>query len=256
MLDVRTDGPVAWLTLNRPEVGNAFNDELIRRLIDAFDRFDQDPAVRAIVVTGAGKHFSAGGDFKWMLRMKDASPEENSRDTAEAARLWHRIYRSPKPVIARVNGAARGGGVGLVAVCDIAVAVESATFALSEVRIGLIPAIISPFLIRKMNVGTARRLFITGEEFDAAAAMRWGLVSQVVAGAELDSAVHHFVEMILRCGPRAVAAAKSLSADVAEKNLEEARTFTADLLARLRPTPEALEGMSAFLGRRAPAWCK
>src|SRR5579875_79139 len=256
MLEVIREGGIARVVLSRPEVGNAFNSELVARVTEAWNELEGDQSCRVVVVTWAGKHFSAGADLKCMMRMKDASEEENLRDAEATARLFHLIYNSSKAVVARVNGAARAGAVGLIAACDLAVAVERATFGLSEVRIGLAPAVISPFLVRKMGVGVARRLFITGEVFGASEALRWGLVSHVASAAEFDQTLDQLVANLLVCGPQAVAAAKSLSVAIAGMDLAQTERYTASFIARLRRTPEALEGMSAFLEHRDPSWCE
>lgn len=240
MLNVESDGPVRRLTLNRPEVRNAFNEELIARLTEAF----RDLAgVRAVVLTGAGSAFCGGGDLDWMRRAAAKSEAENREDALRLARLYQAICDCPAVVIARVNGAAFGGACGLVAAADVAVAHPTATFAFSEVRLGLVPATISPFVVRKIGPGHARALFTTGEAFGADRALAIGLVHEVAE--DLDAAVEQKLKAVLAAGPEAVAASKLL-AQQTPLDLEAA----ADLLAATRAGDEAREGISAFLEKR------
>jgi methylglutaconyl-CoA hydratase len=254
VLSVSQAGKVATVTLNRPEVRNAFNAELIARLHEAFTALAADDGVRVIVLTGVGEVFSAGADIHWMQESISFTREENIQDARAVAAMWEAIDRCPKPVIARVNGAAFGGGVGLVACADIAVAVEGARFAFSEVRLGIVPATIAPFVLRKIGPSHARALFLTGERFDAARAREIGLVHHVVPAAELDAAVRRQVEMLLQGGPDALAAAKELVQELPGMTPGEQRDYTAAMIADRRTSPEGQEGLSVFLARRSPSW--
>jgi methylglutaconyl-CoA hydratase len=245
----------ATVTLNRPELHNAFDDALIGELTAALERLGQDGRVRAIVLTGAGKSFSAGGDLNWMKRMAGYSFEENLADAGKLAGLMQTLDRLPKPTIARVNGAAFGGGVGLVGACDMAVASANATFCLSEVKLGIIPAAISPYVVRAMGARAARRYWLTAERFDAAQALRIGLVHSVVAPEALDGVVDEWVSALLANGPEAIAACKDLIAAVAARPVDEAMIAdTARRITERRSSAEGREGVGAFLEKRKPSW--
>lgn len=248
---------VARLTMNRPELRNAFNEALIGAVCDAVGRLNAEPNVRAIVLTGAGAAFSAGADLNMMRRAAGYSAVENRDDARRLAHMLHAIYASPKPTIALVNGPAMGGGVGLVAACDIAIAGEDAFFALSEVRLGLVPAVISPFVVQAIGARQARRYFLTGERFDAETARRIGLVHMVAMKAQLEASLDGVIENLLACGPGAVAEAKDLIRAVKSRPITEAvMEDTAERIARLRASPEGKEGVSAFLEKRRPNWVK
>lgn len=236
---------MARLTLSRPEVRNAFNDELIQRLTEAFA--SPDPGVRAIVVAGEGPAFCAGGDLEWMRRAASYTVEENERDALKLANLFQTMLQCPVPILARVHGAAFGGGAGLVAACDVAIAAPEAKFAFSEVKLGLIPATISPFVIAKIGLGHARALFTTGEPFGAEHAQRIGLVHEVTS--DLDAAIDFKLKNILSSGPKAIAEAKRLGVEGAPGLEESARR-----LAEVRAGEEGKEGVAAFLERRAAAF--
>jgi len=255
LIVTRADG-VARVTLNRPEVRNAFNAALIAELDRCFKAMNADSTVRVVVLTGAGAGFSAGADLGWMEEAASFSANENLRDALVLAGMLETIDSCVKPVMGRINGHAMGGGVGLVACCDLVVAVETARFAFTEVRLGLTPATISPFVIRKIGASHARALFATAERFDALRAREIGLVHEVATGAELDATVQRQVDAILRGGPVALAAAKRLVADVPLRAPEEQRTYTAAMIAALRISPEGQEGIHAFLEKRAPGWEK
>jgi methylglutaconyl-CoA hydratase len=255
-LIVETTGLVCRLTLNRPEIHNAFNETLIAELTDAIGALSRDESVRVIVLEGAGKSFCAGADLDWMRRMASYSHEENLEDARALQRMFASIAHCPKPTIAAVHGAAIGGGAGLVAVCDIAVATDSAVFALSEVRLGLVPAVVGPYVLEKVGMGAARALFVSGERFGAAEALRIGLVQHVVSNArgELDAAVDAKVELLVGAGPNAIAAAKQLLRDIARLSADEAAEITAQCIATLRASDEGREGIQAFLDKRPPAF--
>ena len=250
-------GSVAHLVMNRPEVHNAFDDGLIADLTAAIDGLERDDDVRAVVLTGTGSSFSAGADLRWMRGMAAASEEENRLDSLRLATLMRRLQFLAKPTIARVNGAAFGGGVGLVACCDIAIAADDAKFALSEVKLGLVPAVISPYVIAAVGLRPARRLFLTGEVFGAEAALRMGLVHEIVPAAELDGAVDRVTGLLAKGGPVAQGEAKRLALGMGGmtlQHMERIDTENAALIARLRVSPEGQDGLSAFLDKTQPSW--
>jgi methylglutaconyl-CoA hydratase len=249
-----TRGSVVKVILNRPEIHNAFNDSMITELLKVFRKLHEARDVRVVVFTGEGKSFCAGADLNWMKRVKDYSFEENLRESLDISELMYSIYSLPLPTIARVNGAAVGGGMGFVATCDIAVAASDARFSLSEVKLGLVPACISPYVIRKAGEGACREFMLTGERLTAEKAMRLGLVNEVVKPAELDNAVSGFVERLISSGPNAIAICKELLRKVPAMSLDEAKKMTADAIANLRVSDEGQEGMRAFLEKRKPRW--
>ena len=244
----------ATVTLNRPEAHNAFDDSTIRRLGDTFEGIRGQSDVRVVVLAGRGKSFSAGGDLNWMRRMAAMTEEENLADALVLARLMRGLDELPVPTIARVHGAAMGGGVGLASCCDVVVAAEGAVFSLSEVRIGLIPAVVSPYVIAAIGARQARRYFMTAERFDAAEALRIGLAHVVVPSERLDSTVDSVVESLLAGGPEAIRATKDLALEVDGRVSEELMRETAARIARARASPEGREGVAAFLEKRAPKW--
>jgi methylglutaconyl-CoA hydratase len=250
----RADG-VVWLTLDRPEIHNAFDDRLIVELTAELARLGADDAVRVVVLTGAGRSFSAGADLNWMRRTAAYDATENLADARALARLMQTLDQLAKPTVARVNGAALGGGTGLVACCDIVVASERAVFGTTEVRLGLIPSVIGPYVVAAVGSRQARRLMLTGERISAAEAARLGLVHEVVADDRLDAAVERVVGELLKGGPHAISAAKMLIRDLAGRPISaELIDQTAQRIAALRATPEAREGVGAFLEKRTPGW--
>ena len=256
MVRVEQHGPLLRVTLARPELRNALNDEVMRAVASALDRAEGDASIRAVVVTGEGKAFSAGADLEFMRKIALGGREANERDAREMGGLFHRISELPKPVIARVNGPAIGGGVGLMAACDIVVASSEAFFQFSEVRLGLVPAVISPFCVRRMGAAVARRFFLTGARFDANAAERFGLVDVVAAPADLDKNVGEICDHILQAGPIALEEAKKLVEQVSNLPPRDVLSYTAMCIARLRAGEEAQEGMKAFLEKRPAAWVR
>jgi len=254
MLDVEREGSRVTLRMNRPEIGNALSGDLAERMLRTLDDLRQDPEVRVLVLTGAGRLFSAGADLKYMMRMEEASPEENVRDAERTGKLFGALYDFPRPVIAAVNGPARGGGVGLVAACDFAIAATTANFAFTEVRLGVVPALISPFVLRKMGESRTRRLFLAGATFGAEQAVEWGLLDRVVAPEELDAAVAEMIGTLRRCAPEAIGRVKDLVRRVSSSTPDEVLPFTARTIAEMRASPEAREGMTAFLEKRPPRW--
>jgi methylglutaconyl-CoA hydratase len=256
ILSERRDG-ICWLTLNRPQVHNAFDDGLIAALTLALEQAGADPAVRAVVLSGNGSCFSAGADLNWMRGMVDASEADNRADSLRLARLMRTLQYLPKPTVARVNGAAYGGGVGLVACCDIAIGVDGSKFALSEVKLGLVPAVISPYVVAAIGLRQARRLFITGEVFDAATATRIGLLHASVPAGELDEAIARQLHLLGKAGPNAQHEAKQLALRIGGADAAQAERIdeeNAALIARLRVSEEGQHGLAAFLDKRAPAW--
>jgi methylglutaconyl-CoA hydratase len=256
MLRVEHQGPVLTLTLDRPEIGNALDDALIADLQRGLAQAAGQTAVRVVVVTGAGRMFSAGADLRWMQRMQEAGADVNLEDARRTQALFAAVAELPRPVIARVNGPARGGGVGLLAAADVVVAAAEAHFAFTEVRLGLIPAMIAPFVVARIGPTRARRLFSTAETFGAAEALAWGLVDRVVPLAELDQAVAAVVGDLVRGGPLALAEVKALIRDLAAARPEAIPALTAERIARLRAGEEGQEGMAAFLAKRAPRWAR
>lgn len=252
MLRIDSEGPVTRIWLNRPEVRNAFNAELITELRQAFDHLSGD--TRVVVLSGEGKAFSAGADLAWMKSSRTATKEENAAGAARLSGLFAAIDEAPQVVVARVNGAALGGAGGLVACSDIVVAAESAKFGFTEVKLGLIPAVISPFVIRKIGEAAARRYFVTGELFDAAEARRIGLVHCVVPLDALDAEVDRIVTSIVSCGPLAVVEAKKLIREIRRRDDDAAREYAVEAIARLRVSDEGQEGLAAFLEKRPPKW--
>ena len=247
-------GGVLTVSLNRPEVHNAFNEELIAEAIDLFSSIDAD-AVRAIVLQGSGKTFCAGADLNWMSRMVSYTREENVRDSSQLAKMYALINECPLPVVGRIHGAAIGGGVGLVAVCDIAIAMSDVQFGLSEVKLGILPAVISPYVIAKIGETHARALFLTGERFEAERALRIGLVHRTADTIEqLDAAVYETVTQLKTSGPEAVRECKKLIAHVATHEPVDAVPYTIDAIATRRVSEEGQEGMKAFLQKRLASW--
>jgi methylglutaconyl-CoA hydratase len=246
---------VATVWLNRPDVHNAFDDALIAELTAELQRLDAAREAKVVVLAAEGKSFSAGADLNWMKRMAQYSEEENLRDARGLANLMRTLHGVTKPTIARVQGAAFGGGVGLVACCDIAVASKEALFCLSEVRLGMIPSVISPYVIAAMGQRAAQRYFLTAERFDADEAKRVGLVQGVVAPKDLDEAVAAMASHLLKGGPAALAAAKKLIADVSRHPIDDGLVEeTAKRIAALRVSREGREGIAAFLEKRKPDW--
>lgn len=254
-LEIELQGSAAWLWMNKPAVHNAFDETLIAELTQALNALDGDPAVRAVVLAGRGKSFSAGADLGWMQRQGAATLEKNVDDARQLAKLFRTLACMATPTLARVHGAALGGGMGLAAACDICVASSGAQFATSEVRFGIIPAAIGPYVLRAIGERQATRYFQTAERISAERALALGLVHEVATPEALDATVHALLEALQAGGPRAQAAATDLIRAVAHRPIDDALVEgTAQRIARLRATPEAREGLSAFLEKRAPQW--
>lgn len=248
-------GPVAQVTLSRPEVRNAFNDEVIAELTTAFTELGQNKAVRAIVLAAVGPAFCAGADLNWMRRMADYTQAENLADAAQLAEMLRVIYTCPKPTVARIQGDVYAGGMGLVAACDMAVSVDTANYCLSEVKLGLYPATISPYVIRAMGARAAHRYFLTAERFDAVEALRIGFVHAVVSAEQLDAKVNEMTQALVSASPHAVQRCKTLLHDVAGQDIDAALVAqTVEGIATIRASAEGKEGVQSFLQKRKPAW--
>ena len=254
-LAIERRGAVTTLWMDRPAVFNAFNEQLIAELAAACAELDADASVRVVVLAGRGKHFSAGADLNWMRRAADSTEAENLADSRKFAAMLRALSGMSKPTIARVQGAALGGGTGLAAACDMAIATDNASFATSEVKFGIIPAVISPYVLRAIGPRHALRYFQSAERFGALEAKAMGLVNEVVTVDELDAAVDRLVQALLACGPQAQLAAKQLIAALTGRPIDDAvGEETATRIARQRATAEAREGFAAFFDKRAPAW--
>jgi methylglutaconyl-CoA hydratase len=250
---ISPEGPVVRVILNRPEVRNAFNEELIAQLT-AWAESVKTGSARVAVLSGAGSVFCAGADLTWMSRMVAYTHDENVRDARAMARMFEALDRLPIPLIGRIHGAALGGGAGLAAVCDIVVAADDTAFAFTEVKLGILPAVISPYVLAKIGRSAARELFLTGARFTAARAREIGLVHAAGAAEELDRMVAKFVNDLLTSAPEAIAAAKELIAEVVSRTPTSATEYTIDAIAARRVSPEGQDGMSAFLAKRPPSW--
>jgi methylglutaconyl-CoA hydratase len=255
-LTTRRDGFVEYLTLNRPEVRNAFNEQVIVELAEWAARVSVHPAEgpRVVVLAGAGKTFCAGADVAWMSRTIQYTEDENLRDAMAMSRMFAALNELPMPLIGRIHGAALGGGAGLAAVCDIVVAEETALFGFTEVKLGIVPAVISPFALAKIGRSAARELFLTGARFSAIRAREIGLAHAVVPADQLDARVAEYVHEILTSGPEGIAASKTLIREVWERSIHDAAPLTASVIATRRVSAEGQEGLKAFLEKRKAAW--
>lgn len=254
-IELQRDGHTASVILNRPEVRNAFNEITIAEITQAFLEISADTSIRAVVLGARGPAFCAGADLNWMRKMADYTQEENRADAAQLAKMLRTIYECPQPVVARVQGDCYAGGMGLMAACDIAVTVDEANFCLSEVKLGLIPATISPYVIKAMGENAARRYFLTAERFTAAEAQRIGLVQEVVALHALDASVAGIVKSLVNNSPNAVRQAKRLVREVGGKSISSILIAdTVEGIAQIRASDEGREGVSAFLEKRKPSW--
>lgn len=254
-LTIRYEGPVATITLTQPEVRNAFSDEVIAEITAAFTEVGARADVRAVVLAAEGPAFCAGANLNWMRRMADYTREQNVADAGKLAEMLRVIYECPKPTIARVQGDVYAGGMGLVACCDMVVAVESAGFCLSEVKIGLIPATISPYVIRAMGARAAHRYFLTAERFSAQEALRIGFVHEVVAAEQLDAKVAELLKALTSASPNAVRECKKLVHQVAEREIDAGLiAATVEGIADIRASDEGKEGVQSFLNKRKPSW--
>ena len=249
------DDGVCSVTLNRPEVRNAFNDTMIEEITEELVMLESNPQVRILVLRGAGKSFCAGADINWMRRMADYDEDQNYRDASLMSDMMDRLYRFPKPTLAHVHGAVFGGGVGLVACCDIAIASQNTVFSLSEVKIGLIPSVISPYVVEAIGVRNARRYFLSGERFDAPIAKHLGLIHECCEDSDLPALEQTILNELLQSAPGAQEIAKSQLQNVVANNIDpEIRRRTARMIAQVRASDEGREGTSAFLEKRPPSW--
>jgi methylglutaconyl-CoA hydratase len=255
-LRVTQDGPVATVTMARAEVHNAFNEDLIAELHAAFTSLGADDKVRVIILAGEGKSFSVGADLNWMKRMASASEADNRADGERLAAMLRAVAECPKPVVGRVHGAALGGGAGLTACADVAIASEAAVFGFSEVRLGLLPATIAPHVIEKIGVGRALPLFLTGERIDARRAAEIGLVFRAVPPDQLDAAISQTIEALLAGSPASQAAMKTMTRRIAASHRDEVDAYTSQLIAAIRASEEGREGVAAFLEKRKPKWAE
>ncbi len=253
-ITIREEGTVERITLSRPQKHNAFDEVTIREITEAFGHCAKNEKIRVIVLEAEGKNFCAGADLEWMRRAKDYTHEENRQDALRLAEMIMAVFTVPKPVVCCVHGGVFGGGLGIVAACDIVIASDDATFQLSEVRVGIAPATISPVLLRKMGESVCRRIMLTGERFSAAEAKEFGLVHIIVSKDRFHEARSDVITALLRNSPKALASCKELMLNVPSMSLVEAKEYTADMIARLRLSEEGQEGLSAFLGKRKPYW--
>jgi len=253
-LKYEIEDAILTIWLNRPQVHNAFNDTMLTELADILANIDDADDIRVVIFTGEGKSFSAGADLNWMKKMVDYTYEENIKDSALIAEVFYRIYNLKKPVIAAINGATIGGGMGFVGASDIVIASERAKFSLSEVRIGMVPACISPYLIKRIGEGALKELFISGMRFDPDKALSIHLINYIVEHEKLMELALEKAKELCLCGPNAIAVCKQLFAKVPEMELRAAYDHTSEVVARLRISDEAQEGMKAFLEKRKPAW--
>jgi methylglutaconyl-CoA hydratase len=248
-------GAIARINLNRPELHNAFNDTMISELAPLLDAIAADRGIRVVVLGANGRSFCAGADLNWMKRQKEYSFEQNRADAIELAELMYRLFTMPQPTIGRVQGATIGGGTGLSSACDIVIASTRAKFSLSEVKIGLVPACISPYVIRRLGPGLAGEYFLTGERLTATKALAAGLINEVVEETELDEAVERRIAQLITSGPEALNVSKELVRNVPGMSFDEVKIYTAEVIARLRVSDEGQEGMTAFFEKRKPDWC-
>ena len=253
-LEIKEKNSAATIVLSRPKKKNAFDEVVIAELTEAIRRRGKNQDIRVIVLTGEGDAFSAGADLNWMKKVAEYSYEDNQKDAMRLADLVHTLYTAPQATIARVNGACMGGATGLVSACDVAVASSAAFFALREILLGIAPAVISPYVIKKIGERNARDYFLTGRRMDAKTAMEIGLVNEVAEPDKLDEAVDRWIKRFLHSGPEAVKECKELIARVSSAQIDEVKVFTADMIARLRTSDEGKEGFAAFFEKRKPKW--
>ena len=253
-IDVSKQNDVVTIFLNRPDVHNAMNEQLIKELTDCFKKLDKEKDTRIIVLTGKGKSFCAGADLNWMKSMVNYSRAENIKDSNILLDLYETIYSCSKPVIARVNGHAFGGGIGLFAACDITITITDCKFAFSEVKLGIVPAVISTYISKRMKLSDMRRLFITGERFDSNYAKEIGLIDFIVSEKELDESVKKYADILYSSSPNAISEVKKLINACETMNIEKYNKFTVEKIAELRVSEEGQEGINAFLNKRKSKW--
>ncbi len=255
-INYQKKGKLLIISLNSPYMHNAFDEVMIKELATAFKTAKKEKGIRAIILTGAGKSFCAGANINWLRKVRNYSLKENLKDSLQLSNLFYEIYTHPLPVIGRINGAAIGGGCGLVAVCDISIASDKAFFSLSELKLGVIPAVISPYIIKRLGEGRTRELFLTSDRIKPPKALEYGLINFVVPDSKLDEKVNEIFSSIVRNGPNAVLETKKLFVDLERLKLKDVSDHTAKLIAKLRKSEEGQEGTSAFLEKRDPKWTK
>lgn len=253
-IEIQKENNVATIFLNRPDVHNAMNEKLMKELTTCFHELGKDDSIRTIILTGKGKSFCAGADLNWMKSMAKYSKEENINDSRLLLNLYEAIYKCPKPVIGRVNGHAFGGGIGLFAVCDIIIAVPDCKFAFSEVKLGIIPAVISTYIVRKIGLSNMRRLFLTGERFNSEYAKEVGLIDYVITPEELDEKIKNYTELLQSSGPIAIVEVKKLIDSCENMDREKYKEHTVEKISELRVSKEGQEGINAFLEKRKSKW--
>jgi len=253
-LSITKINDVVTVALNRPDVHNAMNDVLMNELTRCFTQLKSDHSISAIILTGIGKSFCAGADLTWMKNMVGYSQQENKKDSRLLLDMYETIHACPKPVIGRINGHAFGGGIGLLAVCDIAITVPDVKFAFSEVKLGIIPAVISTFVAQRMSPAAMRRLFVTGERFDSTTAQQVGLIDLVVPPEKLDDAVNSCVDQVRSSGPTAIKEIKQMIYTRSQMDVKAYKEFTVEKISELRVSDEGQEGITAFLEKRKPNW--
>lgn len=254
-IETQKENDVVTITLNRPEVHNAMNEQLMRELTDCFKKYSKDKSMRVIILTSNGKSFCAGADLNWMKSMVSYTKEENIRDSKILLDLYEAIYQCPKVVIAKVNGHAFGGGLGLFAVCDIAIAIPECKFAFSEAKLGIIPSVISTYIIRRIyGLAHVRRLFVTGERFDSKYAEKIGLIDYVFDNEEIDNIIDKYIKVIRSSGPKAIIEIKKLLNSYENNPIEKYKNHTVDKISELRISNEGQEGINAFLEKRKSTW--
>lgn len=253
-IEIQKENNVATIFLNRPDVHNAMNEKLMKELTTCFHELGKDDSIRTIILTGKGKSFCAGADLNWMKSMAKYSKEENINDSRLLLNLYEAIYKCPKPVIGRVNGHAFGGGIGLFAVCDIIIAVPDCKFAFSEVKLGIIPAVISTYIVRKIGLSNMRRLFLTGERFNSEYAKEIGLIDYVITPEELDEKIKNYIELLQSSGPIAIVEVKKLIDSCENMDREKYKEHTVEKISELRVSKEGQEGINAFLEKRKSKW--
>jgi len=253
-IEVQKNKDVVTVLLNRPDVHNAMNEQLMKELTVCFKELTNDDSIRIIILTGEGKSFCAGADLNWMKSMVNYSKEENIKDSKLLLDLFEAIYSCPKPVIGKVNGHAFGGGIGLFAVCDITFAIPDCKFAFSEVKLGIIPSVISTYIARRINLSTMRRLFITGVRFDSKYANKIGLIDFVYSEEEIDEKIQSYIKILKSSGPKAIHEVKNLIDNYEKKDIESYKNHTVNKISELRISKEGQEGINAFLEKRKSKW--
>jgi len=253
-IEVSKNKEIVTVTLNRPEVHNAMNEHLMVELTNIFKDLSKDKTVRVIILTGKGKSFCAGADLNWMKSMVNYSMQKNLKDSKLLLNLFEAIYECPKPVIGRINGHAFGGGIGLIAVCDITISIPDLKFAFSEANLGIIPSVISTFVRPRINSSTMRRLFITAERFDSEIAHNIGLLDFIVASDELDSKVNYYIDQVKDSGPNAIKEIKKLIKNLGEMDTNSYKNYTLEKISELRVSDEGQDGINAFLNKTKPKW--